>query len=355
MGLNLQAANVVVNLDLPWNPARLEQRIARAWRKHQTRPVAVIHLVTQASIEHRMLPLLAHKQALADRVLDGRGDFDDLAQVGGRAAFMARVAAILGEPRAAEPAGVPAGPARAPARLRDDLLARYGDGLVRLELRTDPARGETILAVLERADEAARADVATRLERCYSAEEEAGPAAPRLEICDRATFAALERLAAAGIVQMTAPGEILHGAAATAARDGDERRRRAERAREAAALAARKIRMAAVLAAGGFPVEALSPLREGVEAGLLALATLEAAEPPDGEEVPADWIETHLAGHDVVASGVVALATKLRGGPETLLPVGEDEARAWIATGESFANELAATLDLAAAGSSSGA
>ena len=33
-GLNLQNASVVVNCDLPWNPAKLEQRIARAWRKH---------------------------------------------------------------------------------------------------------------------------------------------------------------------------------------------------------------------------------------------------------------------------------------------------------------------------------
>ena len=32
-GLNLQVADVVINLDMPWNPAKLEQRIARAWRK----------------------------------------------------------------------------------------------------------------------------------------------------------------------------------------------------------------------------------------------------------------------------------------------------------------------------------
>ena len=35
VGLNLQAASAVVNVDLPWNPAKLEQRIARAWRKNQ--------------------------------------------------------------------------------------------------------------------------------------------------------------------------------------------------------------------------------------------------------------------------------------------------------------------------------
>ena len=52
VGLNLQVADTVVNMDQPWNPARLEQRIARAWRKHQTRPVTVINLVSEYTIEH---------------------------------------------------------------------------------------------------------------------------------------------------------------------------------------------------------------------------------------------------------------------------------------------------------------
>ena len=58
VGLNLQVADTVINLDQPWNPARLEQRIARAWRTHQTRPVAVINLESEYTIEHRMLGLL---------------------------------------------------------------------------------------------------------------------------------------------------------------------------------------------------------------------------------------------------------------------------------------------------------
>lgn len=40
-GLNLQAADTVINLDLPWNPALLEQRVARAHRMGQKRPVQV--------------------------------------------------------------------------------------------------------------------------------------------------------------------------------------------------------------------------------------------------------------------------------------------------------------------------
>ena len=45
-GLNLQAANTVINVDLPWNPAVLEQRISRADRMGQQRPVQVFLLIT---------------------------------------------------------------------------------------------------------------------------------------------------------------------------------------------------------------------------------------------------------------------------------------------------------------------
>ncbi len=48
-GLNLQAADTVINLDLPWNPARLEQRIARAHRMGQRRPVQVHLLITEGT------------------------------------------------------------------------------------------------------------------------------------------------------------------------------------------------------------------------------------------------------------------------------------------------------------------
>jgi hypothetical protein len=60
-----------MNLDLPWNPAVLEQRIGRAHRLGQHRPVQVYNFVAEASIEHNLMGLLDFKQALADGVLDG--------------------------------------------------------------------------------------------------------------------------------------------------------------------------------------------------------------------------------------------------------------------------------------------
>src|SRR5580704_15186000 len=102
VGLNLQAASAVVNVDLPWNPARLEQRIARAWRKYQTRCVTVVNLVCEQSIEHGIMFLLAQKQALADGLLDGQGDIGALKMPNGRAAMIERVQAMM-QPAVAPP------------------------------------------------------------------------------------------------------------------------------------------------------------------------------------------------------------------------------------------------------------
>jgi len=74
VGLNLQHASVVVNLDQPWNPAVLEQRIGRVHRLGQHRPVRVAHFISQGTIEEGMLALLGFKQSMFTGVLDGGQD-----------------------------------------------------------------------------------------------------------------------------------------------------------------------------------------------------------------------------------------------------------------------------------------
>jgi len=73
-GLNLQAANVVINLDMPWNPAVLEQRIGRLHRIGQQRGVEVINLISAGTIEEDMLSRLRFKTSLFEGVLDGGED-----------------------------------------------------------------------------------------------------------------------------------------------------------------------------------------------------------------------------------------------------------------------------------------
>jgi superfamily II DNA or RNA helicase len=70
-GLNLQHASTLVNMDLPWNPAVLEQRIARIHRIGQARPVRVINFIAKGTIEEGMLSVLAFKRSLSAGILDG--------------------------------------------------------------------------------------------------------------------------------------------------------------------------------------------------------------------------------------------------------------------------------------------
>ncbi len=68
-GLNLQSASVLINLDIPWNPAVLEQRIARIHRLGQTRTVQVILLVAENAYEERVLGLNQGKRELFANVV----------------------------------------------------------------------------------------------------------------------------------------------------------------------------------------------------------------------------------------------------------------------------------------------
>lgn len=71
VGLNLQHANIVINMDLPWNPAVLEQRIGRVHRLGQTQPVSVVNYIAQGTIEEGMLGVIEFKKNLFAGVLDG--------------------------------------------------------------------------------------------------------------------------------------------------------------------------------------------------------------------------------------------------------------------------------------------
>ncbi len=74
VGLNLQSASFVINMDLPWNPAVLEQRIGRAHRMGQRKVVRVINFIAENSIEHGILGLLKYKKSVFAGVLDGGDD-----------------------------------------------------------------------------------------------------------------------------------------------------------------------------------------------------------------------------------------------------------------------------------------
>jgi SNF2 family DNA or RNA helicase len=70
-GLNLTAADYVIIADPWWNPASEEQASARAHRIGQQRPVTVYRLVTQGSIEEKIVRLHRSKRDLAEGILSG--------------------------------------------------------------------------------------------------------------------------------------------------------------------------------------------------------------------------------------------------------------------------------------------
>ncbi len=119
VGLNLQhAAATVINMDLPWNPAVLAQRVGRVHRMGQQRGVQVIHFVAEDSIEHGMMAVLAFKQSLAEGVLDG-GQAEVLMQGTRLASFMKTVGDVT---------GAMSGAARSDASAQPDAAAN-DDGL----------------------------------------------------------------------------------------------------------------------------------------------------------------------------------------------------------------------------------
>ena len=163
-GLNLQAANTVINVDLPWNPAVLEQRISRAHRMGQKRPVQVYVLVTEQTIEESLLTTLAAKQDLALAALDAGSKVDVMKMAGGIEEMKRRMEMLLG--------AIPAAPldvrqavataAQTEALQRRDRIAAAGGQLLTAALGF---LGELLPAAKESPDAdapAARTDLVQR-------------------------------------------------------------------------------------------------------------------------------------------------------------------------------------------------
>ena len=312
VGLNLQAADTVVNMDLPWNPARLEQRIARAWRKHQTRPVNVINLVSEHTIEHRMLGLLDAKRTLAEGVLDRRGDLADIPLPTSRAAFVERMQAVLGARAEGEEGAAAGAPPASSAldRLREDLVGEHGAALRRILVRESEGEGESEDAAL----------VVVALPAGQLAEEErrlAEATGLNVKLIDPAAHEAMLRLAEAGLVSMPA-GDLREVYPAPGAEDAEDAGRLL-RGRALVERAQHKLKAASLLEGGGFAEEARAPATEAARLAAGCLAALggdpepedaEAAAAyllapePEASELPLDAVRI-LSGEEVEA-GVVA-------------------------------------------------
>ena len=68
-GRNMQFCNTLVNLDLPWNPMRIEQRIGRLHRIGQTRDVFIFNLSVRETLEDHILHILENKINMFEMVI----------------------------------------------------------------------------------------------------------------------------------------------------------------------------------------------------------------------------------------------------------------------------------------------
>ena len=79
-GINLQFCWLMVNYDIPWNPARLEQRMGRIHRYKQKRTVVLLNLVAQDTREGRVLKVLLEKLEQMREELSDDKVFDVIGQ-----------------------------------------------------------------------------------------------------------------------------------------------------------------------------------------------------------------------------------------------------------------------------------
>jgi SNF2 family DNA or RNA helicase len=94
-GLNLQSADTVINVDIPWNPATHEQRSARAHRMGQTKPVQVINLITAGTIEERIFNNFDRKLELFTAALDPKTDICEISMTEGMSDLRSRLQTLL--------------------------------------------------------------------------------------------------------------------------------------------------------------------------------------------------------------------------------------------------------------------
>jgi SNF2 family DNA or RNA helicase len=133
-GLNLQVADILINFELPWNPAKKNQRIGRIDRLGQkSSKLTIYNLVSRDSIEQQIAAGLLVKQSLFEGVLsDGSTlNYVDFSTKG-RSQFIQQLEALINQPAESD-AGQAAAPASGP-----------GETAAVTAVSSTPAAGEVI-------------------------------------------------------------------------------------------------------------------------------------------------------------------------------------------------------------------
>jgi len=258
-------------MDLPWNPAKLEQRIARAWRKNQKRNVTVINLVSEDTIEHRMISLLEQKQALATNVLY-EGTIKEMDIPSGRVAFIERLEALMETPPtnilATIKNAAPEETKTTPPPLdiiENHLIAQAPNNLLLINRQKKPDNSETLFIVVEDNDK----DQIKKHIQTISDEHDLNQQ-QNIELLDKQTYETMQRLLNLGIISINPEAEALLNPKTQSDTRRKQQNARIKKSRNLLNQIERKFNMAELLINGDFYQEAIPALKEATEKTLLA-------------------------------------------------------------------------------------
>jgi hypothetical protein len=372
VGLNLQAASLVINLDLPWNPAVLEQRIARAHRHGQPRPVQVVNLIAQGTIEERILDTLAAKQHVFASIFgveEGPVEirFEDTGQE-----LLKTLDEMLGKPAAVRPelelepvvvvderpyeviTPVPTLPTPTLEGFAD-LLVGHFPGRVLLVTPAPQLPGASaaaapagevegtfhgnILVVVDRDP----AGLRTEVERLLNDHFRTTPPPPGLHLMEQEGHRTLMALTGGLLAEVETYRAPAMAAPRKTALDAAQRRARA--AEKGLDQADRRLKLAQVVLAGGFPEEVLRPVHESLGWTLTSLIALfkdyqPAAKLPSPRLVQAELVELGRLPDDLAAQ--LSRVRELSAPPEE----GEEAPPPSLEAAEGFIASVQEAIDL---------
>lgn len=319
VGLNLQAASLVINLDLPWNPAVLEQRIARAHRHGQKSSVQVINLVAKDTIEERMLDTLAAKKNVFATVFGTDESpksikFADMGQsllqkLGDLLKPPADVELALAPVESTPEAESPSAPLPTLSGFADLLLDRVPNRiqLVRKAPHMPGATGEGIIVVVS----GAPADLRPAIEAAMS--EHYIEDIPQLHLMDSEGYQSLSAFIPA-LAAEPAPEDVAYRAEVTSAptRQSDLPSIRRKRAAEGLAFAEKRVALAELLLKGDFPDEMTRPLREALGWALTSLLALHTDRDPSSDLPSPRLIQAELTDKNHITAELAQKLSQVR-------------------------------------------
>lgn len=290
VGLNLQAASLVINLDLPWNPAVLEQRIARAHRHGQRNAVQVVNLIAKGTIEERMLDTLASKREVFEGVFGTDEDLNEISFVDTGQMIMQQIQELLLPEPVQTELKLASAEEEQPVEVPIPTLRQYAD----LLLGSFPGRiflvryapsipgvqdTQQVLLVVDQNPNNIRPVAQDLLEKHFASQ----PSVPGLHLMEQDGYRTLLALLGGSLPaasELREDAEVYRAPSLAAPSAEEQRLKRLKITEEGFAQATRRLQLAKVVCSGGFPEEVLKPVREALAWALSSHLSLVSKDSP---------------------------------------------------------------------------